>query len=166
MKNFKQSLLYILISFIIFGCVQSEKDIFGVKHAECKLWWLYDKAISDGPTHLFICFNKDKYNCLPIYKSGSLKNQKRVNDPFFGDDVVYPLTNHGKWEIRYDSLFLQGNGFSTVKVVSDTVFLRPDAFLLDQTDKFNIENCDCDSLIAQFKGGAIDSIKTILNYKK
>jgi hypothetical protein len=165
MKNFKQSVFITLINIIIFGCAQSEKDIFGVEYAKCKIWWLYDKAISDGPTHLFICFNKGKYNCLPLYKSGILKNRKPINDPFFGGDVVYPLTNYGTWEVRYDSLILQGENFSTIKRISDTIFLRPDAFLLDQTDKFNIENCDCDSLIAQFKGGQVDSIQTILNYQ-
>jgi len=166
MKNFKQVIFAILMYFTVFGCEQPEKDIFGVEHANCKIWWLYDKAISDGPTHLFICFNKDKYNCLPLYKSGNLKNRKSVNDPFFGGDVVYPLTNHGTWEVRYDSLFLQGKNFSTIKRVSDTIFLISDAFLLDQTDNFNIDDCDCDSLVAQFKGGQVDSIQTILNYQK
>jgi len=68
--------------------------------------------------------------------------------------------------IKDDSLYLQGSVFSNVKKVSDTVYLRPDAFLLDATNKFNIGNCNCDSLIAQFKGGTLDSMKTLLNYKE
>jgi hypothetical protein len=165
MKDFKQLIFLIIMYLIFFGCAQPEKDIFGMEYAKCKLWWLYDEAISDGPTPLFICFNKYKYNCLPVYKSGSLKNTEPVNDQFFSGDVVYPLTNHGTWEVRHDSLILQGEKFSAIKRVSDTIFLRPDAFLLDQTEKFNIANCNCDSLVARFKGGNIDSVQTILNYK-
>ncbi|MDX2282358.1 MAG: hypothetical protein NW218_22395 [Saprospiraceae bacterium] len=164
MHKFQIKILLITIVFIL-NCKHTSENILMPTGSSCKLWWLYDEAISDGPTHIFICFNKYKYNCLKIYKSGSLKNTERVNDQFFSGDVVYPLTDHGKWEVRHDSLILQGENFSAIKRVSDTIFLRPDAFLLDQTEKFNIANCNCDSLVAQFKGGNIDSVRTILNYK-
>jgi hypothetical protein len=166
MKDFKLTMFSILTCLIILRCIEPEKDILGMAGAECKIWSIHDKSISDRPTHLFICFNKNKYNCVSLYKSGKLKTPKRFNDPFWGgSDVLYPLIEFGRWEIKHDSLILQGKGFSSIKRIADTIILRPDAYLLDQTNKFNIDNCDCDSLVAQFKGGAIDSIKTVLNYK-
>lgn len=81
------------------------------------------------------------------------------------DDIVDPLFNEGKWEIKNDSLFLQGQGYSKIKKISDTVYLMPDLFLLDVTDKFDVTGSNCDSLNAQFKGGYVDSAKTILNYR-
>jgi hypothetical protein len=158
MKGIKLAVFPTVIYLIILGCVQPKKDIFGIEGHECKLWWIYDEGISNGPTPLFICINVDKYYTYSISRFGKLRKPKI-------GDVVYALTEHGNWEVRYDSLILQGKGFSTIKRMSDTIFLRPDAFLLDLTDKFNIENCDCDSLVAQFKGGQVDSIKTIMNYQ-
>lgn len=159
MPVFIHPLALILMSFIIFGCVQPQKDIFGLEGCECKLWWIYDEGISDGPTPLFFCINKGKYYTYSITRFGKLRK------PIISD-VVYPLTEHGNWQINGDSLFLQDKGFSTMKSISDTIFLRPDAFLLDATIKFDIENCDCDSLVAQFKGGNVDSIQTLLNYRE
>lgn len=158
MKIFVALTIGISISIAV-GCNPPSKDILGLKGFECKLWWIYDEGISDGPTPFFMCVNEKKYCTYSITSFGKLRK------PMTGD-VVYSLTEHGKWEIKKDSLFLQGTGFSTIKRISDTVFLRPDAFLLDETDKFHIMNCDCDSLIAQFKGGTIDSMKTLLNYKE
>lgn len=157
MKISRLLLIGILIS-IIAGCKSPSEDIFGLNGFECKLWWIYDEGISNGSTPLFLCVNEKKYGTYSITRFGSLKK------PMIGD-VVYPLTEHGTWEIKKDSLFLQGKGFSTIKRISDTVFLRPGAFFLDQTAKFHIINCDCDSLVAQFKGGTIDSMKTLLTYK-
>jgi hypothetical protein len=166
MRDIKLVIFQLLICIISWKCEHPKQDIFGMAETECKVWWLYDKALGDGPTHVFICLNKKKYNCLSIYKSGKVQTRKQFKDPFWGGhDVIYPLIELGSWEIKYDSLFLQDKGFSPIKKVTDTIFLRPDAFLLDQTDKFHIENCDCDSFVAQFKGGVIDSIKTVLNYK-
>lgn len=158
MKPFRMLMIGILISIGV-GCKPPSEDILGLKGFECKLWWIYDEGISKGPTPLFLCANEKKYYTYSITRFGKLRK------PIPGD-VVYPLTEHGEWEIKKDALFLQGKGFSTIKRISDTVFLRPDAFLLDETDKFQIMNCDCDSLDVQFKGGMIDSMKTLLNYKE
>lgn len=141
------------------GCNPPSEDILGLKGFECKLWWIYDEGISKGPTPLFLYVNEKKYRTYSITRFGKLR--KPING-----DVAYPLTEHGEWRIKKNALFLQGKGFSTIKRISDTVFLRPGVFLLDQTDKFHIVNCDCDSLDAQFKGGMIDSMKTLLNYKE
>jgi len=150
---------FIVLIICIIGCEPPSKDIWALEDSNCSLWWLYDEGISDGPTPLFICFNKKKYYTYSITKHGNLRK------PLIGD-VVYSLTEHGRWEIKSDSLYLQDKNFSAIIKVSDTVYLRPNSFLIDATDKFNIENCDCDNIIAQFKGGNIDSIKTLLNYKE
>lgn len=154
----------ILISGIItiwmLSCEPSSNHIWGPSNAEYRLWWLFDKNNSrGGPTSFFICVNEKKYCTYSITRYGKLRNLPT-------HDVIYPLVEEGKWEIKNDSLFLQGKGFSKIKKVSDTVYLWPGTYLLDVTDKFDVTGCNCDSLTAQFKGGYVDSIKTILNYKK
>jgi hypothetical protein len=146
--------LLLLVFMVIQSCNYSSKNVLEPIGSDCRLWWIYDAR----PTPGFICFNLKKYNSYTITWHGKLRKS-------FPGDVVDPLTEHGIWEIKEDSLLLQGRAYSKITIISDTVYIRPNVFLLDQTDKFNIENCDCDSLVAQFKGGNIDSIKTLLNYK-
>lgn len=78
-------------------------------------------------------------------------------------DVVYAITEFGQWSIMNDSLYLQNKPFSPIKISSDTIYLGPKSLLVDATNKFNINNCDCDSLDAQFKGGRINSFKDVFN---
>ncbi|MBU6341816.1 MAG: hypothetical protein KGS48_10005, partial [Bacteroidetes bacterium] len=48
----------------------------------------------------------------------------------------------------------------------DTIIIKNGIYLINVTDKYNINNYDSKNLIANFKGGSIDSINTILNYKE
>ncbi len=158
--NTRKHWLFMAAFHLIAGCNSSPKDVWRLDNGQgCSLWWLYDQGISDGPTPYVVCFNQQTYRTYSISRYGDLR--KRLIS-----DVAYPVIEHGQWSLRHDSLWLQGRSFSTFAVHADTVYLRPDAFLIDVTNKFNIENCDCDHLTAQFKGGAIDSLKTLLHYQE
>ena len=152
--NLIKKLLLFSLTFIL-NCENSPKNVLGPRDLACRLWWLYDKR----PTPTFICYNQKKYNTYTVARNGKLRKP-------LPSDVIDLLTEHGKWEIKGDTLFLQGTFYSKIKNTLDTIYLQHNVFLLDQTGKFNISNCNCDSLIAQFKGGKIDSITTLLNYKE
>ncbi len=155
-------LFIILFTSCVVSCNYTANDTLLLKNSNYRIWWLYDETISDGPTPIFLCFNIEKYQAYSLSRFGTL------NKALHGD-VIYPLTEGGKWAIKHDSLFLQSNSFSTIISKSDTVFLGSRAYLIDATDIFVVKNCDCDSLLAQFKGGTTDrfkDMKAVLNYKK
>ncbi|HOY07024.1 MAG TPA: hypothetical protein PLO67_16570 [Saprospiraceae bacterium] len=150
------SILKFLILFaFIPSCEYSPKNVLEPRELGCGLWWLYDER----PTSGFICFDAKKYRFYTITRTGALRRP-------FPSDVIDPLTEYGEWEIKNDSLFLQGKSYSEIKNTFDTVYIRSNVFLMDETHKFQITNCNCDNLVAQFKGGVIDSIQTLLNYKE
>lgn len=153
MPKFQVKILLVTVVFIL-NCKHTSENMLVPTGSSCKLWWLYDER----PTPGFICYNAEKYKLYTITRFGKLRKP-------LASDVIDPLTEHGVWEVKGDSFYLQGNAYSKIKKTSDTVYLRPNVFLIDQTDKFNIDNCDCDRLVALFKGGNIDSVQTILNYK-
>lgn len=130
---------------------------------DCNIWILYDEKIKSsfqtGHTPFVICFNEKSYKTYIITGSGLLK-MKKVN--VFEDKFLDGNT----WSIYKDSLRI-GNTIVHINNVSeDTIFLQTNAMLINIKNKFFLKNCTCNSLNAQFKGGNIDSIKTLLNYKE
>ena len=130
---------------------------------DCSIWLLYDEKIKSsfqtGYTPFVLCFNENTYQTYFITGTGLLKkNKASIFDDKFLDGNI--------WSIYKDSLKIGNIVVHINNASKDTISLRADAMLINIKNKFFLKNCTCDSLNAQFKGGSVDSIKTLLNYKE
>lgn len=157
-RGFKVRLLQLMFFFFI-SCQSTDKESY-VYGNDCKLWLLFDRSISDsGKTPFILCFDKEYFNCYSIKSNGGLS--KRLND-----DLSYDLIEGGKWKIKNDSMLINNIAVFEGNINQDTIIIKNGIYLINVTDKYNINNYDSKNLIANFKGGSIDSINTILNYKE
>jgi len=139
------------------GCESNGKDHF-VYGLHCKLWLLHDLNITpSGMTPFIICFDKNTFEDYSIKNNGVLK--KRNNEVFPNEIFI-----GGTWKFFDDTLYLKNISIHNKYIIEDTIIVNSKIYLLNVTDKFNIENCNCENLVARFKGGKVDSIKQILNF--
>ena len=152
MKGFRT----LLLSFCMFlSCdnIQTNKR-HNICGDNCKIWLLYD----DRFTPIALCFNADEYQDYSIKSSGKLHKR----GPFVYSES---FLRGGRWEFDRDNLILNGHVVSIQTPSSDTIILGAKKYLINVTDKFKINNCNCQALDATFKGGKIDSMKTLIMYK-
>jgi hypothetical protein len=153
---------FFILLFLIFFLVscQSTTSKSFVYGTNFKLWLLFDTTITDsGNTPFILCFDDKKYNCYIYQNTGLL--HKRISD-----DIKYQLIEGGEWKLENDSFYFNNIVINQNNINHDTIQIMKGIYLLNITNKFNSENCDCSNLKSQFKGGSIDSIKTLLNYKE
>lgn len=141
-----------MLFLLILGC-NSDATNHAVYGDNCKIWLIYDS----GLTPFLLCFNNSIYEDYRIKSDGRL--EIRANDPWL--EQAY---RGGAWQIAHDSLYLNNIAIDKRSINKDTIFIRKNSFLIDVTAKFSVENCDCRNLSAIFKGGRIDSLKTLVNY--
>ena len=148
------------LSLLFFWSCESIEKKHLVYGKNCKLWLLNDTSIvSNGITPYLLCFDKTEYQCYLVQSNGAVS--KRLKS-----DIVYDIIDGGNWKINGDTMYIKDYSFPSENISEDTIFLNEGAFIFNISHKFNIINCSCNNLIVQFKGGNIDSIKTLLNYKK
>jgi hypothetical protein len=155
--------LLCFLSFIIFITCNSHDEEALVCGAECKIWILYDEQIRSsfqtGHTPFVFCFNNNFYQTYLVTGNGSLKRRKQGH-------IKNDFLDGNKWSIFNDSLRINNTSIHLTKVSEDTIKIRGDAMLINITSQFYIKNCNCTDLTGQFRGGGIDSIKHILNFKE
>lgn len=153
MKNSSDLLLLFAIFFCCCTTTSSEKK-HNVHGDFCKIWLLYDEKYLP----IVLCFDNIEYQDYKIKNNGRLT----MRSPFVYSETIF---RGGKWAIQDGSLLL--NDYITPKqsLLSDTIYIDKDRYLLNITNKFFVKECTCKNLNAIFKGGQIDSIKTILNYR-
>ena len=137
------------------SCIHEQTDAeFNIYGDSCKIWLLYDERFMP----IVLCFGEDDYQDYKIKNNGRLVKR----DSFVYSEQVF---RGGKWVIKNKCLVLNGYQTPIQSLLTDTIKLGRNEFLLNVSNKFYINNCNCQTLDATFKGGKIDSIKTILQYK-
>jgi len=154
----KNILIFFLVTTII-GCICNndleEKSIYGYG---CKIW-----IGLNHPSYPIVCMDSKKtINVFSIRQDGLIYMPGSSEPPCF-----IGLFYQGKWRIDKNSLYINDIKIDKNSVFSDSIFVGYDSvYLKDITDKFIIDQCDCNNLSARFKGGYVDSLHRLLEYQE